>query len=653
VCAAIVQEQPSDTPQNVMRRPDAAIELARASPNTWPWVLGYSLVLLSIWSLVGRYGGITHDAVLYLLQAVSKLTPDPLAQDVFLRFESQDRFTVFSRICAWVVQVLGVDHAASLLTFVFLLSWYLVAWAVARRLQDGRLALLSLSLLLLIPGLYGAMRVFRYAESFMTPRSLAEALSLAAILALLNARRGLALLLMIPALLVHPLMAFPGALFLAAYASPLRRTRDWLLVAALTVVCAVAGAWLVGLPDPFMRGNWLEATRLRSLFLFTDNWGAGDWEIATQILLTLLLGIAALPKDHAQRALVSALFVGAIGLVLAIVSSQLLELKVLLQGQPWRWMWLGRFFATVLLPLILVTIWREGPAGRSAAMLLASAWLLGGLGSLRDVPPVGVSGLLCLLSLVVWHARASLKGRSPFTVEALGISVLAAVGVIFLSFVLLSVGNDFSFGFDPLWVQRVHDVIGIPGIAAAAAAGAWWALIVRQSRAALVVLAALSAGLIAGTAPENHRRWTMAFYDDTHRSAFAEWRSLIPKEAEVLWPNGAQAVWFLLDRRSYLSVAQGAGSVFSSRTTDELLRRAQLLAPWVHPGVWFLDPKSMKEVAADLTPGVLRRICVDPSLGFVVSERLFDGWVGHARWPTPGDSLYLYDCADFRAGRSR
>ncbi len=197
------------------RRDDLLSSAARAPSAVW--VGGYLLVVLAIWSLVGRYQGIVHDGVVYALQAAAKLRPDSLAGDVFLRFQSQDQFTVFSRIYAVALEHLGVDLAASGLTLLLLCCWIVVAWALASKLQNARLALLSVSLLLFIPGIYSAKEVFRYAEPFLTARSAAEVAALAALLSLLYSRQLLAIMLILLAMLAHPLMAFPVALMMALY----------------------------------------------------------------------------------------------------------------------------------------------------------------------------------------------------------------------------------------------------------------------------------------------------------------------------------------------------------------------------------------------------------------------------------------------------
>ena len=51
------------------------------------------------------------------LQALAHLKPDLLSNDIFLRFGSQDNYTLFSPLYAAVISLLGVEPAASLLTF--------------------------------------------------------------------------------------------------------------------------------------------------------------------------------------------------------------------------------------------------------------------------------------------------------------------------------------------------------------------------------------------------------------------------------------------------------------------------------------------------------------------------------------------------------
>ncbi len=614
------------------------------------WTAVYGLVLLALWSVLGRYQGITHDGVLYALQAVARLHPDPLAGDLFLRYQSQDRFTVFPLAYAYLIEFVGAGRAAALLTFALQLSWYAAAWAIARRLQSPALALLSLALLLLLPGTYGAMEVFRYAEPFLTARLLAEALSLAALLCLLASRPVLAMTSTVLALLVHPLMAFPVALLMAVHLLPLNRPRSRVLLGIAVVAGATFGSFLIGQPDPYIQGDWLEALRQRSVFLFTDLWGVPEWETQVMILATLGLGALALPDGStARRLTASALLVAVAGLALAVLSSQWLELRILLQGQPWRWPWIGKVLAIAILPSLVVHLWRSARTGQAAAVLLAIAWLLAGVGALREVPPFGVAGLLCFFSLLLWVARDKVSPESLRHLRILVVLAPLLAALFFASLAYMAINNDFSFGYDPIWVQRIQDVLGTPGMAASLAVLAWYLLIVVRSRIAASVLAVAAVALLYGAGPEYLRRWVNSPFDDAGRQQMAEWRRLIPRDAEVLWPGAPHGAWLLLDRRSYMSISQGAGSVFSAETTRELLRRAEVLSPLVSPGFWILEPKAVEEDERALTPEIMQAICKDPALGFVIHQQEIPGAVGRIEWPGPGYAIYLYDCRRFRA----
>src|ERR1700678_2480316 len=124
-----------------------------------PSKLGFAVLLLLCiitWALSHSYHGITHDAGLYTLQALAHLSPASLGQDVFLRFGSQDRFTLFSPLYAAAIQWLGPEPAAAALTLTLQVALFACAWALARTVMPASLALLGVSVLIAVPGDYGA-----------------------------------------------------------------------------------------------------------------------------------------------------------------------------------------------------------------------------------------------------------------------------------------------------------------------------------------------------------------------------------------------------------------------------------------------------------------------------------------------------------------
>lgn len=627
------------------RAPVPTIALARGGALR---VVSYVFVVFTLWSLIGRYWGIQHDALGYVVDAMARLHGQPLAGDLFLRYRSQDEFTIFPGLLAACIARFGVDHAAALLTFVALASWTVLSWFLASRLVGRDLARLSVGLILVLPGWYSASEVFRYAEPFVTARGLAEVSSLAAVLAVLRGHRLAAIGLAALGLLLHPLMALPGLLMATALALPLSGWKQWSAAWLLVVAGACAGSFVLIRPDAFMDGPWLAVTRQRSGFLFVDVWHSRDWEVAVQAIATLAIAVVAIPASEARRVAATALWVGTAGLALATIASTLLPLTLLVQGQPWRWLWIGRYFATALLPFVAVTSWRHGAAGRAAALLLASAWLLTDSGSTRDLPPFGAGGLLCMASLAVLAMRRHLSPSTAAVIEKLSWVVIALVGVVFVSVVTVAVHNNFSFGRDPVWIQRVTDVLYTPGFTAAIVIAAWFAAfrLAKGWFAAAFTVAAL--GIATASAKETVAVWTKENFGDEQRAQFAPWRARIPRDSEVLWDDAPQAAWLLLDRRSFLSVSQAAGTTFSADTTREIVRRANALSALVSPGTWWLDPATRGDRFRDLTPGILRSICQEPSLGYVVSRIDIGSWVNRAEWPGKADFLYLYDCGPLR-----
>lgn len=92
-----------------------------------------TLLMLCVltWALSHPYRGLIHDARLCTLQAMAQLHPETLASDVFLRFGSQDAYTVFSPLHAGVIRFAGVENAAAALTLCAHLGIFISAWHLA------------------------------------------------------------------------------------------------------------------------------------------------------------------------------------------------------------------------------------------------------------------------------------------------------------------------------------------------------------------------------------------------------------------------------------------------------------------------------------------------------------------------------------------
>ena len=77
------------------------------------------LLYAAFWLVVLMpYGGMAHDAQGYAVEALVNLKPDIYATDIFLRYRSQEEFTIFPGIYAWLIDTLGLENAAAISVFV-------------------------------------------------------------------------------------------------------------------------------------------------------------------------------------------------------------------------------------------------------------------------------------------------------------------------------------------------------------------------------------------------------------------------------------------------------------------------------------------------------------------------------------------------------
>ena len=108
-----------------------------------------ALLGVATWALSHSYRGIFHDAGLYTLQALTRLHPGSLSEDVFLKFGSQDRFTLFSPVFASASRLLGVEPAAAALTLLFQGALLAGAWSLARAVMPLPMTLLGVAVFLI------------------------------------------------------------------------------------------------------------------------------------------------------------------------------------------------------------------------------------------------------------------------------------------------------------------------------------------------------------------------------------------------------------------------------------------------------------------------------------------------------------------------
>jgi hypothetical protein len=556
------------------------------------------------------YEGLFHDARLYLLQSLSHLSPASLTADVFLRYGSQDAYTLFTAVVAALIPPLGAEHAAALLTCLSQLALLAAAGLLTRVLVPRSPALLGVAVLISSSGIYGSHRVFTVIEPFLTPRMAAEALVLAALAAQLRGRAWLGAASIVAAALCHPLMAMAGLVAFAASPLALRRPRAAALAAAVGAALLVVAARLF--PFGFLQRfdpGWLALVSARSPILFLRNWDAWDWARLAPPVATLIIGAVCLTAPPARRLCAAVLVTLLAGLLLTAIACDGLQLVWFTQLQPWRWQWLACVLSALVLPAIVQELWGRGGAARTSVLLLLATWVFGDYPGSIAAAALGVAALWGLRDaasrtrqLVWWGACALLTMACLWR---------AASNLEFTDSMLLS--SEW-----PQWIRRGMSLTGdgsLPGavLLLVCVAERWPA---TPRRLAQLVLGL--AGLLAcvALAPFTLRQLAHREYTAAYRDALAPLRAAIPPGANVLWDGPGVATWVLLDRPNYLLPADTAGMLYSRAAAIEMLRRAELLAVAVAPETFlrFDEPLELH-----LTAAQLQRICLTGAIPFVAS----------------------------------
>jgi hypothetical protein len=254
-----------------------------------------ALSLSAIWLLTHRYHGIHHDALFYAVQALAHAAPARFEHDLFFAFGSQDDYTLFTPVYAWLSKQVGLGRAAFMLLVAAQCIWVFAVVQIARQWLHGIYLVAGLALLFALPGQYGYDPVFHYAESFLTARVWAENLVLAGVAATMRGRIPLSAAALGGACLLHPIMALPGVLFLAAYHG--QKYWKWLPLMFVLVLAAA-------LAMPAMDAPWIELVRRRAPFVFIDQWRWQEWlEPFTWIGVLLAAARGVAPARNAFLAL--------------------------------------------------------------------------------------------------------------------------------------------------------------------------------------------------------------------------------------------------------------------------------------------------------------------------------------------------------------
>lgn len=589
--------------------------LIRATALTLTLVFG----LLGLILLAHPYRGIYHDAILYAVQATRDINPQEFATDIFFRYGSPHGFTIFSAIYVTLIQSLGLETAAHVVSRISLVCFLGSGWLLARRLMKPDHSWLALALLIVVPGSYGAFGVFSYGEDFATPRCLAEGLILLSVSLLLIRQRYIAFTLLAISMSLHPLMAVPGLLLTVFWISPLKARYTFVSIGLVASIAVVAIAILapIGrlvLVDP----QWRHILEAQVPYIFINLWSLPDWHPIVVTLVTLVAVGYLLDNDDAKKLAVAALVVSSTGMVLAAFSSYLVPLALLLQGQPWRWLWLGKAIAVLLLVPMGFTLWRRGHLGRSCLALFIVAW--SGSGS-----PVALIAAICGLFSVLNICRGG---------EQRYYTVIASISYALASVLMWSMWHSEGSYRQPVMVLLV--IV------------AWVILFVQNNnglRVGVTIVTIVLCGVqIEATVTRRYEPVAISpNYGAVTYGSFASWRAIIRPGQTVLFPDKPAAVWLLLHRLNYV----GLTDVLFSRSAA-LKSQARFEAIYsIFPSRIGSGSSTKLLLRSPLNVALFNQLCRIPDIDFLITrDRLPLPHLLSTAAP-PLNGYLLYGCNSF------
>jgi hypothetical protein len=600
--------------------------------------LGWTGVVVAAFVLSRPYDGIKHDGVLYLAQALSRLYPDIFRGDVFFLWGSQDSYTLFTPLYAWLIHNTGLNKANLALVLLSQGAFLAASFTLVRSLVPTGRRGFAMLFIVCGTGIYGPALVFRMAEPFVTPRPFVEALTLFSVALLAFGHRGWSLLLLAIGAALHPLVSLAGMIYWWVYQTILDRRWAWLLVAGV----APAAAGLAGIA-PFTQlflsfdDQWLQILLENNYNLFVTRWTLQDWTFVAFDLFILALG-ARVANDRLQIALKAAIATALIGIGATFVGADLLQNVLLADIQVWRVLWLAHWMAVAALPVVAVRMWNEGVPGRLIAGLVVFGFVTRGL-------PTSLAALFVAGILFHFRARFAVGER----ILQAGLAALAA-GAYMNWFNNSSREHESAFfdAINPIADFVVRSLSKPFALLVIATGLAWFGLTRRPASLAAigaVVLALLVCGVWDQRTP--YRTYIESAPIGSHPFS----RFVGPHE-EVLWHGDLVAPWVMMLRRSYFSVAQQSGQMFNRDTAIDLQKRGGVLAllDLQETVCAIMNKLNRLNDACEPDLQVVQEVCREaPQLGHIVLTTRIEGkWTSF--WTPPVEfggrraDYYLYEC---------
>ena len=332
--------------------------------------------IVAAWAIMRPYGGILHDANLYVHYARFGRSDIWREYDLLVANDEQMGRSVYVGVLRPMIDAFGVAAAALAAATAGVVAWVIALVGLTRVLFE-RDWWLYVVLVPTFPAFWTP--VFGFAEIFAAPRAVAEALTLGAIALVLIGRTGWAVALIVAAGAFHPLVALPGAAVAFVIAV---RDRKGVLIGGIAVVGAGV---VVAAIDPLeLAGTssydavWLETIGTRASLILPGTWDSISW---VYVVKAFVLGGAAWVSTSSARFRVlasSSVVIGAAAMAVSIVFGWFVVRPLVVQLQPWRAMWLVAIVGMLGVVELGLVAWRKRTLDDAVRWMAAVTIVLAG-----------------------------------------------------------------------------------------------------------------------------------------------------------------------------------------------------------------------------------------------------------------------------------
>ncbi len=610
-------------------------------------IRGDSLFLLVViaftFLLAHPFTGVRHDGILYAGDALARLLPGEFHDDLYFVFGSQGRFTLLPSIYARLIGWFGLG-AGTMIGLLIASALYLLATLfVVNRLAPRDLRAYCALSVILGWSIYGGLRVFGYAEPFLTARNFAEPFVLFALGLALRDRLSAAVISLIVALLIHPLIGACGIAVLWLLAVQRDWRWAWLAIVGVMMLLVLGLLGIGQFSDLYERydATWLALVQEANVHAFVSRWALPDFSVMLYALIALTFAYHVLADPSTRRVIVAVIATAVASVLASFLLVDLAHSVFFGKLQIWRALWLMQWLAMATLPLSLTALWARDAHGRACAILMAIGWI---------VPFSIVAGPVAVLALAIDRSRTKVT-LSRITVRILVAALVATIAIVAgqYEFRVLKMGMLLSQS----WASMLGQVLALNVLLMFI--GAYLVHARRRfGKTALVVAVALF--VAAAFLWDQRSPWTRQLEArplDDHI-----WPGLIEPTARVYWYRDMIAPWVLLGHANFYAQQQGSGAVFSREMTVELDKRRHIAAMLDMQEQICRIMNNLNSNASSCEPDVdaSRTICTDGKVDYVVLQSRLEGARPLADFSTGvvengyEKKFYLYRCSALKPG---